>query len=110
MISWSSRNRLTQAAAGLLIKQDQAAIAGEVGQIFKVVVVIAGVTIRTVNPATSPFTYAVTDRITDGGVGPVTLEIYSNANALDSFQPQVVTFEMTGFGLDFGNFFGGVQA
>jgi hypothetical protein len=109
-ISWSSRNRLTQAAAGLMIRQDQGTIAGEVGQIFKVVVVIGGVTIRTVNPATSPFTYAVADRITDGGVGPVTLEIYSNANTLDSFQPQAVTFEMTGFGLDFGNFFGGVQA
>jgi hypothetical protein len=109
VISWSSRNRLTQAAAGLLIKQDQSAITGEAGQVFKVLVVIGGVTVRTVNPATSPFTYAVADRISDGGSGPVTLEIYSNANSLDSFQPQAVTFEMSGFGLDFGNCFGGIQ-
>lgn len=110
IISWSSRNRLTQAAAGVMVHQDQGAITGEAGQVFKVVVVIGGSTIRTVNPATSPFTYAVTDRISDGGSGPVTLEIYSNANSLDSFQAQVVTFRMTGFGLEFGNFFGGKQA
>jgi Putative phage tail protein len=110
VISWSSRNRLTQAAAGLLIRQDQGDIPGETGQTFNVVVVIGGVTIRTVNPATSPFTYAGADRISDGGTGPVTLEIFSNANALNSFQPQTVTFEMTGFGLDFGKFFGGIQA
>jgi hypothetical protein len=108
-ISWSSRNRLTQAAAALMIRQDQSDIAGEAGQTFKVLVVIGGATIRTVNPATSPFVYAVADRISDGGVGPVTLEIFSNANGLDSFEPQVVTFEMTGFGLDFGNYFGGIQ-
>jgi hypothetical protein len=48
--------------------------------------------------------------MSDGGLGPVTLEIYSNANALDCFQFQSLTFEMTGFGLDFGKFFGGIQA
>lgn len=109
-ITWSSRNRLTQAAAGVMVHQDQGTIAGETGQIFKVVVVIGGSTIRTVNPATTPFTYAATDRVTDGGLGPVTLQIFSNANSLDSFQAQIVRFEMTGFGLDFGNFFGGLQA
>lgn len=109
-ITWVSRNRLTQAAAGGMVHQDAAAIAGEVGQIYKVLVIIGGATIRTVNPATTPFVYHGSDRMSDGGLGPVTLEIFSNANSLDSFQPQVVTFEMTGFGLDFGNFFGGVQA
>ena len=108
-ITWSSRNRLTQAAAGGTVPQDQTDIAGEAGQIFKVLVVIGGTTVRTVNPATTPFDYSAADRVTDGGIGPVTLEIYSNANTLDSFQPQAVTFEMSGFGLDFGNCFGGVQ-
>jgi hypothetical protein len=108
-ITWSSRNRLTQAAAGGMVHQDAAAIAGEVGQMFKVLVVIGGSTVRTVNPATSPFVYSDADRISDGGVGPVTLQILSNANTLDSFQAQVITFEMTGFGLDFGNVFGGQQ-
>ena len=107
IISWSSRNRLTQSGA---IHQDHGDITGEAGQVFKVVVIIASVTIRTVNPATSPFTYSGAARMSDGGLGPVTLEIYSNANGLDSFQFQSVTFEMTGFGLDFGKFFGGVQA
>jgi hypothetical protein len=109
-ITWSSRNRLTQAAAGGTVPQDQGDITGETGQTYKVLVVIGGVTVRTVNPATTPFVYTAADRVTDGGIGPVTLEIYSNANTLDSFEAQAVTFEMTGFGLDFGNFFGGIQA
>jgi len=92
-----------------MIPQDHIDITGEVGQVYKAVVVIAGVTVRTVNPATTPFTYSAANRISDGGIGPVTLQIFSNANSLDSYFPQVVTFEMTGFGLDFGNFFGGLQ-
>jgi Putative phage tail protein len=110
IISWSSRNRLTQVAAGTMVHQDAADITGEVGQVFKVVVIIGGVTVRTVNPATSPFVYTGAMRVADGGLGPVTLQIYSNANLLDSFQCQSLTFEMTGFGLDFGRFFGGLQA
>jgi hypothetical protein len=108
-ITWVSRNRLTQAAAGGMVHQDAAAITGEAGQIYKVLVIIGGSTVRTVNPATTPFVYAISDRLSDGGAGAVTLEIFSNANSLDSFQAQQLTFEMTGFGLDFGNGFGGIQ-
>lgn len=108
-ITWASRNRLTQTAAGGVVHQDSPDIAGETGQVFKVVVIIGGITIRTINPASSPFVYSGPSRISDGGIGPVTLDIFSNANGLDSFQFQTLTFEMTGFGLDFGNFFGGIQ-
>lgn len=110
IVTWSSRNRLTQLAGVVMVPQDHGAIAGETGQIFKVVIVIAGSIVRTVNPATTPFTYAATDRVSDGGLGPVTLQISSNANTLDSYFSQNITFEMTGFGLDFGKFFGGKQA
>jgi hypothetical protein len=110
VLTWVSRNRLTQAVGGVLIAQDASAITGETGQTYKVLVVIGGTTVRTIDPATTPFTYAGTDRVSDGGVGPVTLQIFSHANSLDSYMAQTITFEMTGFGLDFGNFFGGIQA
>ncbi len=110
LVAWSSRNRLTQAAAGGVVPQDAVAIAGETGQTHKVLVLVAGVLVRTVAPATTPFTYHGSDRAADSGAaGLVTLEIYSNANGLDSYQAQTLVFEMTGFGLDFGKFFGGIQ-
>jgi hypothetical protein len=108
-ITWSSRNRLTQAAGGILIAQDAGAITPEAGATDKVLIVIGGSTVRTVDPATTPFTYAIADRLSDGGAGSVTLQIFSHANSLDSFMSETLTFEMTGFGLDFGRGFGGIQ-
>lgn len=109
VVTWSTRNRLTQAAGGVLILQDAGDITPEVGETYKVLVVIGGSTVRTVDPATTPFTYAIADRLSDGGAGAVTLQIFSHANSLDSFQAETLTFEMTGFGLDFGRGFGGIQ-
>lgn len=110
VFTWSARNRLTQAAAGLLVPQDHGDITAEIGTTYKVTISIGGSIVRTVSSATTPFTYAATDRVADGGVGPVTLDLFSNANSLDSYQAQELAFEMTGFGLDFGKFFGGKQA
>ena len=45
------------------------------------------------------------------GTKIVTIEIFSNANSLDSFMPNAISnVLMTGFGEDFGNFFGGMQS
>jgi len=107
--TWTSRNRLTQAAGGTLIFQDAADITPEAGTTYKVFVVIGGSLIRTVDPATTPFTYTGDDRASDGGTGPVSLLFASHANGLDSYQAQVATIEMTGFGLDFGAYFGGIN-
>lgn len=112
-VAWQSRNRLTQTAALTLVRQDAPDIAGETGQTFKVVVQLAGVTIRTVTGITTPenYTYTAVQRQTDDGDGTkaVTLEIFSNANALDSYMPNQLTATMSGFGLAFGSFFGGLQ-
>jgi Putative phage tail protein len=110
VITWSSRNRITEAAAATLTRQDAGDLTPEAGTTYKVTVTIGGIIVRTVNPTTSPFSYTVADRLADGGAGAVTLDIFSNANSLDSYQSQEVTFEMSGFGLDFGNAFGGNQS
>lgn len=107
--AWNSRNRLTQTDAGLLTKQDDANVTPETGTTYKVLVVIGGVTVRTVSAiAVQTFSYSIADRLSDGGAGAVTLKFFANANSLDSFQAPALTFEMTGFGLDFGRGFGGL--
>lgn len=108
--TWKTRNRLTQAAGGTLVFQDAGDITPETGTTHKVFVYVAGSLIRTIDPATTPFTYSGADRVSDGGTGPVTLLFGSFANGLDSYQAQEATIEMTGFGLDFGAYFGGVNA
>ena len=111
-VTWKSRNRLTQTAGATLIKQDAADIAGETGQTFTVKIVINGVTVRTVTGLTvETYTYTAVDRVADASttLQPVTIEVFSNANALASFMPNQLTAQMTGFGMDFGNFFGGIQ-
>lgn len=109
--TWRARNRITQTAAGVLTKQDAGDVAAEAGTTYKVAISIGGTYIRTVSAiAVETFTYHAADRVSDGGVGSVTLAFYSNANSLDSYQAQQVTFEMTGFGLDFGRIFGGQQS
>lgn len=114
VIAWHSRNRLTQTVAGTLVRQDAADITPEAGTTYKVTVTVGSTLVRTVTGiAANTFTYTAAQRALDDidGTKTVTLGVLSNANALDSFftnsLPPVL---MTGFGLDFGNFFGGVQA
>jgi hypothetical protein len=86
-------------------------VTAEAGTTYKVAISIGGTYIRTVSAiAVETFTYQAADRVSDGGVGPLTLDFYSNANSLDSYQAQEVTFENSGFGLDFGRIFGGKQS
>jgi hypothetical protein len=107
--TWTSRNRLTQSAGGTLVFQDAADITPEVGTTYKVFVYVAGVLVRTIDPVTTPFTYTGADRVLDGGTGNVTLLFASHANGLDSYQDQIAQIVMTGFGLDFGAYFGGIN-
>jgi hypothetical protein len=109
VFDWYARNRLTQTDGAELVRQDAADVAAEVGTTYKVQVWTAGVLRRTIAAiAVETFTYAVADRISDGGAGAVTLKFFSNANGLDSFYSADATFEMTGFGMDFGRVFGGL--
>jgi hypothetical protein len=114
VVSWSSRNRLTQTQAGTVITQDQPDIAGEAGQTFTVRIYLNNSLVRTVTGVTTPesYTYTAAQRVADDpdGSKTVTIKISSVGGGLESYYPnstEAVT--MTGFGMDFGNFFGGLQ-
>ena len=110
VVAWSSRNRLTQAAAAMLKRQDDGDLTPEAGTTYTVTAKIGGTIVRTVSAiAIETYTYTIADRLADAGAGAVTLDVFANANSLDSFQAQEATFEMSGFGLDFGRVFGGKQ-
>ncbi len=112
-VTWKSRNRLTQTAAGTLIKQDAADITAEAGTTYTAKVLLNGTLVRTVTGISAEtWTYTGEMRVADDpdGTKLVTIEIFANANSLDSFMPNAIpNVLMTGFGENFGNFFGGVQ-
>ncbi|MGH9780337.1 MAG: phage tail protein [Candidatus Acidiferrales bacterium] len=113
VVVWKSRNRLTQTAAGTLVKQDAGDVTPEIGTTYTVQIFLGATLIRTVTGiAVETYTYTAAQRVADGadGTQAVTIEIFANANSLDSFMPNQLTATMTGFGMDFGNFFGGLQA
>jgi hypothetical protein len=96
-VTWSSRNRLTQA---LTVQQDAADVTGEVGQFFTVQKLIAGLPVggRISVGATESFTYTAAQRAIDDPdfTKLTTLEIYSNVGLLESYFPQVVSTLMFG--------------
>lgn len=113
VIAWKSRNRLTQTAAGTLVAQDHADITPETGTTYTVKITVGGVLIRTVTAiAVETYTYTAAQRVLDDpdGTKIVLIQVFSNANSLDSFFPNSLSTLMTGFGEDFGNYFGGLQA
>jgi len=113
VLAWKSRNRLTQTAAGPLVAQDHADITPEAGTTYTVKITVGATLIRTVTGiAVGTYTYTGAQRAIDDadGTKTVTIQVFSNANSLDSFFPNsLAAVLMTGFGLDFGNYFGGVQ-
>lgn len=113
-LTWKSRNRLTQTAGATLIKQDAGDITPEAGTTYTAKVLLNGTLARTVTGISSEtWTYTGAMRVADDpdGTKIVTIEIFSNANSLDSFMPNAISnVLMTGFGEDFGNFFGGMQS
>ncbi|MGH9744738.1 MAG: phage tail protein, partial [Candidatus Acidiferrales bacterium] len=113
VITWKSRNRLTQTAAGPLVRQDANDITPEAGTTYKVKITVGGSLIRTVTGISAEtYTYTGAQRVADDpdGTKAVLIEVLSNANSLDSFMSNPLSTLMTGFGEDFGNFFGGLQA
>ncbi len=61
--TWKSRNRLTQAAAKLLVRQDAGDITPEAGTIYKVAILIGGTLVRTVTAiAVETFSYLVPEK------------------------------------------------
>jgi hypothetical protein len=104
VITWSSRNRLTQAAAATMVQQDAGEITGEEGQFFTVQKFIGGVAVGdliNLGPDES-FTYTTAERAADDPdfTKLTTIEIYSNVGALACLFPQVVTTLMVGAAVD----------
>jgi Putative phage tail protein len=95
VLAWLERNRLTQAAAGTMVKQDDPTITPEVGTTYTAKIYNAGVLIRTVAGIAVPtYTYTLVQHATDGGTNPVLIEISSNANSLDSTEAWNVSLTM----------------
>jgi hypothetical protein len=112
VINWSSRN-ISQAGESPLTKQDHGDITAEVGTTYTVRITVGSTLIRTVTGITAEtYTYTAAQRVADDpdGTKSVLLEVLSNARSLDSYMPNSLVATMTGFGEDFGNFFGGAQA
>jgi hypothetical protein len=114
VITWKSRNRLTQVAAAEFTLQDAGDVTGETGQTFTVKVYVGGTLKHTTTGITTPesYTYTGLQRFLDSSDGtlPVQIKIFSNANSLDSFFANTHTpVVMTGFGLAFGSDFGGIK-
>jgi hypothetical protein len=112
VIAWYSRN-LSQAGEAVLTQQDHTDITPEAGTTYSVRISVGGTVIRTVTGiVVETYTYTATQRIADDpdGTKKVLLEVFSHARSLDSFMPYPISAVMSGFGEDFGNFFGGLQA
>lgn len=96
-VTWTSRNKLTQA---VIVTQDAADITGEVGQTFEVQKKIAGVAVGSpINVgASETFTYTAAQRGTDDPdfTKLTTLEIRSVLGSLTSYFAQVVSTTMFG--------------
>jgi hypothetical protein len=96
-MSWSARNRITQSA---MIQQDAGDVpgGGESGQTYGMRIYIDGVLIHTLAGLGTSYTYTGDARGLDDPdySKPVRIEIFSNANALDSLFAQVFTLRMSG--------------
>jgi hypothetical protein len=115
VLTWKSRNRLTQTVAGPLVLQNANDITPEASTLYDVKVLDAnGVQIHSETGLTpETWTYTMAQRISDGPTNPdpITVEVFANVGgSLESYMPNSLEVSMTGFGMDFGFFFGGVNA
>lgn len=114
VLTWKSRNRLTQTVAGPLVAQDHADIAPEASTTYDVKVLDAnGAQIHSdTGVAIETWTYTMAQRVADGPTNPdpLTVQVFANTGgSLESFMPNSLVVSMTGFGMDFGRYFGGVN-
>lgn len=95
MLSWNSRNRVGQVG---VVAQDAGDFAPEPDTTYKIKLFIDGVLIRTVTTADQSFVYTAVERGTDDADFTKTtrVEVFANANGLDSLFPQVIETKMVG--------------
>jgi hypothetical protein len=109
-ITWAHRDRTLQTA--YLVHQDEADIGPEPGTTYTVRVRDAGgAVVRTVSGLSgTSWTWDVATAASDAGAagGQVTIELWASRGGLDSWQPQTRTVERAGYGLRWGQYWGGV--
>jgi hypothetical protein len=109
-ITWAHRDRTQQTA--YLVHQDEGNIGPEPGTTYTVRVRDAGGTVvRTISGlAGTSWTWDVATAASDASAagGQVTIELWASRGGLDSWQPQTRTVERAGYGLRWGQYWGGV--
>jgi hypothetical protein len=109
VMTWADRNRVEQGQAG--VTQSAGSVPGGVEGNYTIAIFVNAVLIRTLTGQTgNTFTYTAAQRLIDNPNGslPTSIEITPVNGALVG-NPRTVTFQMTGFGMEFGMCFGGIQ-
>lgn len=102
-LTWAHRSRLY----GDLVSQSGGNVASEPEGSYTITVKINGTTKKTLaDQKGTSFSYTCADRITDGGIGPVTLEIVAVNGSYQSVN-RSHTFIMAGYGMAYGQSYGG---
>ncbi|AEY69555.1 tail assembly protein [Burkholderia phage vB_BceS_AH2] len=107
-ISWATRNRLTQ--TGGPVAQTDGNIAAEANTTYNVTIK------QRVDSSAAWSTIETTTGITGTSYTPtntpactqVRIEISARRDGLDSFQSQILEFDYAGYGVGYGNYYGGV--
>lgn len=110
LLTWNNRIRTAQTS---IVLQDAASVAGVVEGNYTIAVIVGGVTIRTLTGQTgNSFTYTALQRFLDStdGTKAVQLTITPVNGTLQGTPRTTDPFTMTGFGMAFGNYFGGLNS
>jgi len=110
-LTWSHRNRVSQGIGGLMVAQDTAGSYTPEGN-YTIEVLVGGVVKRTYTGETSTSqTYTAAQRVADDpdGTKSVSFRIKPINGSYQGTQRTTPPFVMTGFGMTFGLYFGGIQ-
>ena len=111
-ITWATRNRQSQTA--YLVRQTEGAITPELNQTTTVRIYNEnGALVRTESGLTgNGYTWPLSQEATDSGLGRVNaslkVEIEASRDGHVSWQKQVIQFERAGYGLRYGQYYGGI--
>lgn len=109
-ITWAHRDRTQQTA--YIVHQDEGDIGPETGVTYTLRIRDSnGSIVRTETGITgASYVWTVATAAQDAGElgGSVTIEISAERNGLSSWQPQVRSMDRAGYGLHYGNYYGGL--
>jgi hypothetical protein len=107
LVTWADRHRVNQGQN--IVTQDGASFPGGIEGNYHIVLSIGGSTVLDLPAQTgNAFTFTALQRVAVPAAGPVNFQITPTNGALVG-PTRTLVFTMTGFGLAFGEFFGGSQ-